>query len=112
MNTTDVGSHGEQLVAEELTRLGYEVLERNWKTKWAEIDIVARHQGIMYFIEVKYRATENQGDGFDYITSKKLQHMTRASELWVNIHNWTGEYQLLGVSVTGSSNKIDIREIT
>ncbi len=99
------------MAAEALIRLGYEVLEQNWKTKWAEIDIVARQNGNMYFIEVKYRATLRQGDGFDYITDQKLMHMQRAAELWVSIHNWDGEYQLLGASVVGETNDVDIREI-
>ena len=110
MQTTQIGSRGEQLAAEALSRLGYEVLEKNWKTKWAEIDLVARKQGIMYFVEVKYRATALQGDGLDYITRKKLLQMQRAAELWVGMHNWTGEYQLLAVAV-GSSGEADIREI-
>ena len=111
MNTTQIGDLGEQLTTEELTRSGYEILDRNWKTKWAEIDIVARKNDAVYFIEVKYRATVNQGDGFDYLTNKKIQHMIRAAELWVSINNWHGEYELLGSSVTGESAYVDIRGI-
>jgi len=110
MQTTQIGSHGEQLAAEALRRLGYDVLEKNWKTKWAEIDLVARKQDIMYFVEVKYRATALQGDGLDYITGRKLLQMQRAAELWVNMHAWAGEYQLLAAAV-GSSGEADIREI-
>lgn len=111
MQTTDIGNIGEQLATEELIRLGYEILERNWKTKWAEVDIVARKNGIIYFVEVKYRASSEQGDGFDYITDQKLHHMTRAAELWVGIHDWAGEYQLLAAAVDGESGETDIREI-
>ena len=111
MKTTDIGNTGEQLASEELVRLGYEILERNWKTKWSEIDIVARKNEVVYFIEVKYRASSRQGDGFDYITDQKLTHMTRAAELWVSVHNWNGGYELLGASVDGASNNVEIREI-
>ncbi|CAN5388990.1 hypothetical protein BH10PAT3_BH10PAT3_7120 [soil metagenome] len=111
MQTTKIGNHGEQLAAEALACEGYEIVERNWKTKWAEVDIVARRNGIIYFIEVKYRATNRQGDGFDYITKQKLRHMYRAAELWVAMNGWTGEYELYGASLTGDDNDVDIREI-
>lgn len=111
MQTTDIGNRGEQLAAEALVRLGYEVLERNWKTKWSEVDIVARKDGTVYFIEVKYRATGRQGDGFDYITNQKLIHMTRAAELWVGIHDWNGAYELMAASVSGEDNNVELRAV-
>jgi len=41
MQTTKIGNLGEQLAAEELSRQGYKIIERNWKNKLAEIDIIA-----------------------------------------------------------------------
>jgi putative endonuclease len=111
MKTTDIGNRGELLVSEELTRLGYEVIERNWKNRWAEIDIVARKNDIIYFVEVKYRSSSNQGDGLDYITDQKLHHMMRAAELWVGMGNWKGEYQLLAASVDSETKDVDLREV-
>jgi Holliday junction resolvase-like predicted endonuclease len=111
MQTTQIGDRGEQIASEALVRSGYEIIDRNWKTKWCEIDIVATKSNTAYFIEVKYRSTSRQGDGFDYLTDQKLHHMQRAAELWVGIHNWNGPYELLGASVAGNSNNVDIREI-
>ncbi len=111
MHTTAIGTKGENVAAQELVRLGYGVLEQNWKTKWAEIDIVACKDGIVFFVEVKFRATMSQGDGFDYITDKKLQHMIRAAELWVVKNDWSGEYQLLAAAVGGSDKSVELREI-
>jgi putative endonuclease len=111
MQTTKIGNMGEQIAAEALARLGYKVLERNWKTKWAEVDIVAKKDGIVYFVEVKFRGSSRQGDGFDYITDQKLHHMIRAAELWVAVRDWSGEYQLLAAAVDGQTGETDIREI-
>ncbi len=108
---TDIGQAGEQLASEYLVRHGYEVVDRNWKTKLCEIDIIATKNHVLYFIEVKYRATRAQGDGFDYVTDKKLWHMRRAAEMWVQRHNWTAEFELLAVSVVGATKEIDIREV-
>ena len=111
MQTTVIGSKGEQIATEELIRLGYRIIDRNWKTKLCEIDIIAMREGVLYFVEVKYRGTSQQGDGFDYITDAKLKHMYRAAELWVLRHRWAGEYILLAASVSGAG-ETEILEIT
>jgi Holliday junction resolvase-like predicted endonuclease len=103
VSTTDVGLAAEQAAAEELTRLGFEILDRNWKTKYCEVDIIARRNGVIWFVEVKYRATTKFGDGLEYIGYQKLQHMHRAAELWTSRHDFDGEYTLGAVSVTGSN---------
>lgn len=106
MQTTALGNLGEQLAKSELVRQGYEVIEHNWKNKFAEIDIVARKADVIFFVEVKYRGSLSQGDGFSYITSKKLQHMKRAANLWTLQHNWEGEVQLLAAAVDGKTVEI------
>lgn len=112
-STTDIGNQAEQAVAEELVRQGYEIIGLNWKTPYAEIDIVAEKDKTMYFVEVKYRRTDSAGDGFDYITLTKLKHMQRAAEAWVGLHNWSGPYELRAAAVVGSSGsyEIDVRDV-
>ncbi len=100
------GHHAEEVAAEYLRNLGYKITELNWKTKHCEIDIVVQKDQVAYFVEVKYRTTTDQGSGFDYITSKKLKQMQFAAELWVNSHDWDGEYQLAGVEVSGDDFQI------
>lgn len=111
MQTTEIGNKGEQLAAEALVKLGYEIIDRNWKTKFAEIDIIARKKDTVYFVEVKFRSSDRQGDGFDYITDLKLHHMQRAAELWTAIKGWKNEIMLLAVAVDSNGNT-DIREIS
>lgn len=110
MNTTNTGNRAENLVAEELVRQGYEIIAQNWKTRAAEIDIVAQKSGCIYFVEVKFRRSDSAGDGFDYITPMKLRHMQRAAELWVQQNDWLYEYELLAAAVSGDGS-IDIRQI-
>jgi putative endonuclease len=99
MHTKSIGSRAEQQVAEELARQGYEIVGMNWRTPAHEIDVIAQKQGCMYFVEVKFRGTDEQGDGFDYITAKKLHQMQRAAEAWVQASGWTQEYALLAAAV-------------
>lgn len=106
MSTTDTGRRAEQAVADYLKKQGYKVLQQNWRTRWCEIDIVAQKGGAVYFVEVKFRKTDLQGDGLDYITPKKLQQMAFAAELWVSNNNWPGEYNLAAASVSGTGFKV------
>lgn len=69
------GQRAEEVAADYLAAQGYEIIERNWRTRVCEIDIIASKDRVMYFIEVKYRKSNSQGSGLDYITPKKLKQM-------------------------------------
>jgi Holliday junction resolvase-like predicted endonuclease len=64
----------------------------------------------VYFTEVKYRSSSDWGDGFSYITPKKLKQIKFAAEMWLNNQDWQGEAVLQGASVDSEGN-IDIREL-
>lgn len=106
------GEAAEDEVAKFLRENGYKIVDRNWKTKWCEIDIVAKKDKVIHFVEVKYRASSLFGGGFDYITTKKLAQMKRAADSWVLVNDWEGEYVLSAASVSGGDYKIEfIQEI-
>lgn len=83
-NTTATGNRAEDQASIHLVRLGYTILDRNWKTKWCEIDLIARRNGVVHFIEVKYRKNDRGGGGLAAITPKKLRQMKFAAELWLS----------------------------
>jgi putative endonuclease len=58
-----LGRTGEQLAAEHLSRLGYEIVERNYRTRWGELDIVARSGATLAFCEVKARRAGGRAGG-------------------------------------------------
>lgn len=80
VTTKQIGDRAEEVVAEYLQKNGHEILERNWKTKFCEIDIVSRRDDTVYFTEVKYRKNDKAGDGIAAITPKKLRQMKFAAE--------------------------------
>ncbi|OVE79321.1 hypothetical protein BVY00_00635 [bacterium G20] len=101
MTNIAIGRQAEAAVAADLERQGYKILDLNWKTKLCEIDVIARKDKIIYFVEVKYRAASGQGSGFEYITPKKLGQMQFAARLWNQTHDCNGDYRLLGAEVSG-----------
>lgn len=104
--TTSTGRAAEDAAAEYLRARGYEILEQNWRTRWCEIDIVAKKGKAVSFVEVKYRKSDAWGSGLEYITPKKLKQMHFAAEFWVSNNNWSGDYSLGAVEVTGLTFQI------
>ncbi len=107
MKTSEQGQAAERAVADLMQQQGFELIDQNWKTKVCEIDLIMQKDKISYFIEVKYRATASQGDGFEYITDQKLHKMNFAAEIWKRQYNWEGDYRLMAAAVSG----LDCQEI-
>ncbi len=105
-----VGAEAEQRVCEYLSNKGYKILDQNWKTKFCEIDIIASKNHCVFFVEVKYRATDDQGGGLEVINKQKLHKMQLGAQAWVSQNNWDGEYTLSVASVSGEDFNIDFIE--
>ena len=101
MTTTERGRAAETKAAAYLEARGYEIIDRNWRTRYCELDLVARADGIVHFLEVKYRANPNQGTGFDYITHDKQARLMRAATSWNQQHRSSAAYQIDAISVMG-----------
>ena len=83
MTTRQIGDKGEQAAADWLTADGHEIVARNWRTRYCEIDIVSVKGKVLYFTEVKYRKNDDFGDGLAAITAKKQRQMRFAAELFL-----------------------------
>ncbi len=83
MTTRQIGDKGEQAVADWLAADGHEIIARNWRTRYCEIDIVSMKGEVLYFTEVKYRKNDDFGDGLAAITAKKQRQMRFAAELFL-----------------------------
>lgn len=102
--TTAIGNRGEDIASVFLSQQGYSIEDRNWHTRWCEIDIIARRKKCIFFIEVKYRTSHFQGEGYEYVTKKKQKQMQFAAQLWAHQKRYEGDMELLvaSVSVDGS----------
>ena len=71
MNKRQLGTEKESLAAEYLEEQRIRVLDRNFRTRFGEIDLVARDGDEFVFVEVKYRAGTNSGDPAEAVGTKK-----------------------------------------
>ncbi|WP_372769676.1 YraN family protein [Lutibacter sp.] len=74
----DLGELGEELAVEELEKNGYEIVERNWRYKKAEIDIIALKNDVLAIVEVKTRSSDYIGNPQDFVSPKKIKLLVEA----------------------------------
>jgi putative endonuclease len=79
-----LGASGEQLAADHLTRRGFEILERNFRTRWGELDIVASDGRTIVFCEVKSRvANRSNRDPLESLHPRKRRQVRRMATQWL-----------------------------
>lgn len=81
------GEKGESLAVEQLTKKGYKILERNYRTKMGEIDIIAKDGDVIVFIEVKARQTASYGNPKYAVTWTKQKKIIRTAQLYLKLTN-------------------------
>ena len=82
MSTKIQGDIGEELACEYLLQNGYKILERNFRIRGGEIDIIALDGGTLVYAEVKTRTSYRFGRPEESITLRKLKFLERAAKFW------------------------------
>ena len=77
-----LGSEGESLAVAHLEKLGYRTLERNYRTRFGEIDIVADDGGTVVFVEVKTKTGSDFGDPVEEVTLQKQRQIISMGEFY------------------------------
>ena len=77
-----LGTAGEDLACAELERLGYRIIERNYRSRFGEIDIVAGDAGTVVFVEVKTKTSGDFGDPVEEVTPQKQRQIVSMGEYY------------------------------
>lgn len=95
-NNQSIGALGEEAVVQYLIQQDCEVIERNWRIREGEIDIIALNpSGIFSFVEVKTRSSVAFGHPFEAISRDKAHRMQRLALAWLATHGCFGcDYQI------------------
>lgn len=78
-----VGAYGERVAVRFLADAGYAVLDRNWRCRHGELDVVAIRGGVVVFVEVKCRRSSAFGVPAAAVTSAKIERLRAAAALWL-----------------------------
>ncbi|MHB1137939.1 MAG: YraN family protein [Microthrixaceae bacterium] len=82
-----LGAYGEERVARWYTRHGYVVLDRNWRCRHGELDLVLRGHGTLVICEVKTRTSDRFGTPFEAVDVRKQRRIRRLAVLWLEEHD-------------------------
>ena len=110
-----IGAFGEATIARYLESRGYDILERNWRIKEGEIDIIAcSTDGLLHFVEVKTRSSLAFGDPLEAIDRNKARRLQRLALAWLATHHQLGADFSIDVAAVllaaDGSHTIDFRE--
>ena len=103
-----LGILGETLAVDELTRRGYAILERRYRTRHGEIDIVAEHEGTLVFVEVKAREDVKCGTAAEAVTRVKQRRIvSRAVEYLArnNLGERRCRFDVVAIDYAGSARQ-------
>lgn len=111
MNTKAIGDFGERAAEEYLEDMDYEVLERNYRLKFGEIDIIAEKDGCIVFVEVKTRKNNLFGEPSEYVDKHKRERVKRAAACYVDIVNTDVRFDVIEVFYEEADGKMFLTKI-
>ncbi len=105
-NTRTIGIIGEDIAKNYLLDNGYKILERNFRVKSGEIDIIAQLNQIIVFIEVKSRSSNRYGLPYEAVDYRKQQKIIKAAQNYINFKRLTNyQYRFDIIEVYLNINK-------
>ncbi|MFS8615537.1 MAG: YraN family protein [Solitalea sp.] len=96
----ELGRRGEKIACRYLEEKGYRILERNWRFRHTEIDLIASWKGILIFAEVKSRIGHRYGYPEESVTWQKQKHLQRASSAYLARAKFQEEIRFDIISIT------------
>jgi putative endonuclease len=105
------GEQGETIAARHLKKKGYKILERNYRTKLGEIDIIASDKDTIVFVEVKSRRSWQFGNPKEAVTFEKQRKISKVALYYLksnNRSNSRARFDVVAVTVTRDKPQIEI----
>lgn len=107
-NTRKTGEYYETEAIIFLEKQGYRILKRNYRCKIGEIDIIAREQGYLVFVEVKYRRTRKRGDAAGAVTEEKQKTISRVADYYMMEHHMYQDQKIRFDVVAINGEKMEV----
>lgn len=105
-----IGKLGEEIAVRYLKKENYYILERNYRNKFGEIDIIAAKNSCTVFIEVKSRSSEDYIELAETLYQKQMHYLKRAAIYYFaekNIHLNSIRFDLIALKINPAAKKID-----
>ena len=97
-----IGLYGERLAQTFLREKGLEIIEENYRTRWGEIDIIARDGATLVFVEVKTRSQRHFGSPLQAVTLDKQRRLRRMAAMYLTIKHLSdipARFDVVGIHI-------------
>lgn len=94
-----LGSIGERIASDYLTKKGYSIIDRNYRSKIGEIDIISKLKNIMVFVEVKTKIGDIKGKPYEHVTKSKISKFKRAVQGYLMSYKIQNQIRLDVISI-------------
>lgn len=105
-NNTQLGQEGETIAADYLKQHGYEIVVRNYRFKRSEVDIIAKKDGVLIFVEVKLRSSRQYGEPEEAVDNKKEDQVISGAEGYIEEIDWDGPIRFDILTVLKQKSRI------
>ncbi|WP_426490093.1 YraN family protein [Hymenobacter sp. 102] len=105
-----LGTAGEAAALQHLLALGYELVQRNYRFRRAEVDLIVRRGNqLLVFVEVKTRSSTHYGYPEEFVTERKRQLFRLAAEQLQEELSWSGDirFDIIALSPTASGLRLE-----
>lgn len=112
MNTKQIGDKGEEIATSILIKKGYEVLERNYRFKRSEIDIICLYKNLLIFVEVKTLKNDAFQNPEEQVDQRKIAKILEGAEAYIHAINWQKDirFDILSINLNDTSKHLHIED--
>ena len=105
------GREGEDIACKHLAENDYILLERNWQYSKYEVDIIAKKNDLLIFVEVKYRTGTYFGEPELFVTVKQKRNLIRAANFYLDRFDLQNEVRFDIIAIVKSQGKVNVNHI-
>ena len=105
MTSVSIGKLGENIAREYLRDKGYNIIEQNYRTKYAEIDLITKKKNVLVFVEVRTKTGDEFGTPEDTINRDKKRKLRMNAMAYVNRKKWKGPYRIDAICIVLEPNE-------
>lgn len=107
----ELGKKGEQMAVDFLLVHNYQILERNFRFDRAEVDIIAKKDGVLAAVEVKTRSTADYGNPADFVKPKQIKNLVKAVNEYVISNELDVEVRFDIISIIKEAKSFNIEHL-
>jgi putative endonuclease len=111
MNNTELGSLGEQMACEYIRKKDFQIIERNYRFKKNEIDIIAQKDNQLIVIEVKTRHTAEIGEPWQAVTRNKQKQIIQVANQYIQTNNIELETRFDIISIVHNTYRTELTHL-